>query len=483
MLRCLLLDLGRGEQCLRDLEKYRPLIDAVEIVISPSEALQGKGEYGLVQKVCRSGFSTIILSSPYPGERELEGPEADGKFTELLQPGITHVGIPEGRSLPGLEQKAGEMGIRKIRTIYEPEGIPVDMVQRVRKLAGEGDIPRINCRPGCSREVLALARACGELQNIEEKIITPRGLFAFFGKPAPWLFGSMMTSLSPDEHGLEHGELNPEELEAVYRFSDHGSSTKIYGIIGNPVMHTRSPHLHNRWFGEAGLDAVYLPFHVDEVVPFMKLADLIGVKGFSVTVPHKQAVIPELHTVGPEVLKIGSCNTVVRTQEGWSGSNTDYEGFLRPLERSAPGNRFKTALVIGAGGAARAVVYALVRRGIDVLIVNRTADRANSLAMEMGVSWQRMEEMEAVGAEGKYDLIVQTTSAGMYPDTESDPLPGYRFSGNETVYDIIYAPEKTRFLSRAEEAGSIILGGKGMLEAQAERQFELFRKVYSLRAG
>jgi 3-dehydroquinate dehydratase/shikimate dehydrogenase len=233
------------------------------------------------------------------------------------------------------------------------------------------------------------------------------------------------------------------------------------------------------------MDAVYLPFHVDEVEAFMKTAEIIGVLGFSVTVPHKQAVIPALRVKGPELDRIGSCNTVLRTGGGWIGRNTDFEGFLRPLDRLVPGKKFKSALVIGAGGAARAVVYALAERGIPVVIVNRSPGKAEALAAEMGVRWMKTEDLTDVvrRAPGSFDLVVQTTSAGMHPKTEEDPLPGFAFNGSEIVYDIIYAPEKTRFLARAEKAGAVILGGKEMLEAQAERQFELFKKVYSLRAG
>ena len=472
MLRCLVADLSRkdfgADRSLKNLKKFLPYIDALEVRADP----ENPPSPSQVEELCGTGFSMVILS----------GLSSEEDILRLLRPEIAWVDLEEGLSCPTLEKNAAEMGIGLIRSIAAEEGLPENPEKRVRRIAATGAIPRITCGPRSSGEVLELLKIARSLRDVKQKIITGEGLFAFFGRIAPWLFGSMMTFLTQDEEALESGEIDPHSLERVYGFSEHCRSTRIYGIIGKPVMHTRSPHLHNRWFTGAGLDAVYLPFHVDDVEAFMGAAELIGLKGFSVTVPHKHAVIPLLDYVGPEVAAIGSCNTVVRTERGWEGSNTDFEGFLKPLDSLVPSGNIRSALVIGAGGAARAVVYALVGRGISVEVVNRTASKAESLAVEMGASWKNIEDVQGAAEKGGYDLVVQTTSAGMYPDIETDPLPRYEFNGAETVYDIIYAPEKTIFLERAEKSGAVIIGGKGMLEAQAEGQFELFRKVYSLQA-
>ena len=242
------------------------------------------------------------------------------------------------------------------------------------------------------------------------------------------------------------------------------------------MLHSRSPRIHNEWFADAGMNAAYLPFQVDEVGRFMELAGLVGVRGFSVTVPHKQRIIEFLDEIDEAVRVIGSCNTVVRSRRGWRGSNTDYQGFLEPLKRRNLLNPGDRALVVGAGGVARTVVYALQQARVDVTIVNRTESRAAALAAEFGVQWQPVESNwnESAG----YQLVVQTSSAGMEPDTDADPLPAYRFSGSEIVYELIYAPEETRFLRRAAEAGCLTLGGSEMLQAQAVLQFEEFSRAY-----
>ncbi|MFO7850428.1 MAG: shikimate dehydrogenase, partial [Spirochaetia bacterium] len=239
----------------------------------------------------------------------------------------------------------------------------------------------------------------------------------------------------------------------------------------NPVAHSKSPRIHNRWLKSLGLNAVYIPFLVDDPAAFFRLAEVLPIEGFSVTLPHKEKVIPFLHRLEHPVKKIGACNTVFRKEGKWVGTNTDYEGFLSPIETLLREGSIQSALVIGAGGAARTVVHALCDRGVRVQICNRTAVKAEELAKEAGCGHVLQEE---VNSSGPYDLVVQTTNVGMEPDIEGDPLPGYRFTGRETVYDIIYTPEKTVFLRRAEERGCKIIGGAQMLRKQAEAQFRIF---------
>ncbi len=482
MLRCLVLNSPHSTRAIDDLRRYGPYIDAVEIIVD----LNDPPAFDRVKALCGDAPPTVILScSPGIGKEDSRQSLCEKVLLKLLQPGVTHVDIEEGLECPDLEKRARESGIRIIRSIHDDEGVPEDLVARMRGIVDIGALPRLTCRPRTSAEVLGLMEMTRQMEDME-KIVVGVGLFAFFGRIAPWLFGSTMTCLSVKADEIESGEIDPVSLETVYRFSQRGEDSQIYGIIGNPVVHTRSPHLHNNWFESEGLNAIYLPFHVDEVGPFMEIAKMIGLKGLSVTVPHKHEIIRYLDRVGHDVSLIGSCNTVIYTGEGWGGSNTDYKGFLEPLGRLFPSRQFNTALVVGAGGAARAVVYALLQEGIHVVIVNRTATKAESLARDMGVSWIEMEDIENL-EKGKdrleFELVVQTTSAGMSPDIETDPLPGYRFSGREVVYDIIYAPVKTKFLNRAAEAGAAILGGREMLEAQAVLQFRLFRSVYSRSAG
>jgi 3-dehydroquinate dehydratase/shikimate dehydrogenase len=260
-------------------------------------------------------------------------------------------------------------------------------------------------------------------------------------------------------------------MSTLYRSDQVTGDTKIYGIIGNPVMHTSSPLIHNPAFERVGINAVYVPFLVDDVRSFFKLAERLPVQGFSVTVPHKQHVLPYLGKISREVKLIGSCNTVVKSGSLWKGLNTDFYGFLSPIEEQLERSEIRRALVIGAGGAARSVVWALRNYGCRVTILNRTVDTARQLAQATGSDYGGLGEASVV--EG-CDLVVQTTNVGMSPFEDSDPIPDYRFTGKEIAYDLIYKPKETKFLKRAGEAGSQVVYGIQMLMGQGIRQFEAF---------
>ncbi|MBA7668777.1 Shikimate dehydrogenase (NADP(+)) [subsurface metagenome] len=176
---------------------------------------------------------------------------------------------------------------------------------------------------------------------------------------------------------------------------------------------------------------------------------------------------------------IGACNTMIRKGSSWYGVNTDVEGFLAPLKSrgwagSESANPKRQATVLGAGGAARAVVYALIREGIDPLILNRSLERARALARSFGCAYSGLNRQGQALMENYSDLIVQATSVGMEPEVEGDPLPGYHFRGTEIVYDLVYKPPLTRFLKRAGDSGCTVIQGLEMLRAQAGAQFKLF---------
>jgi 3-dehydroquinate dehydratase/shikimate dehydrogenase len=260
-------------------------------------------------------------------------------------------------------------------------------------------------------------------------------------------------------------------MSDTYRFHEISSKASIFGVIGNPVMHSASPAIHNYGFDQLQLDAIYVPFQVDDLAAFFTLADLLNIRGISVTVPHKESILPFLSEYDENVQITGACNTAIRNDHGWQGFNTDILGFRRPLEKRIQASRLK-ATVIGAGGAARTVVHALKKMGIGVLILNRTVAKAKKLAETFDCSWGGLDQVDKM--EGYNDLIVQTTSAGMKPDENVDPLPSYPFRGSEIVYEIVYAPTRTVFRSRAEKAGCVTIGGYEMLLTQAFEQFNLF---------
>ncbi len=182
-------------------------------------------------------------------------------------------------------------------------------------------------------------------------------------------------------------------------------------------------------------------------------------------------MLPYLGKISREVKLIGSCNTVLRYNTLWKGVNTDFYGFLKPIQEELDGQRIRKAVVIGAGGAARAVVWALRNYYCKVVILNRTEATAQKLAQETGSSWGGLQEIDKITGA---DLIVQTTSAGMPPQEEINPIETYCFDGHEIVYDLVYKPKRTRFLQKAEAAGCKLVYGMDMLVAQGILQFESF---------
>lgn len=238
------------------------------------------------------------------------------------------------------------------------------------------------------------------------------------------------------------------------------------GIVLHPAGHTRSPAMHTAAFAALGLDADYRAFDV----PPAELRDAVarfraeGLRQLAVSIPHKEsmmAVVDELEPVGRA---IGAINTVTLDGGRWIGTNTDWIGALRALERRAPVDG-RRAVVLGAGGTARAVVYGLRERGCEVFVLNRTVERAETLARELGAA--AAGPLERLG-ELAPQLLVNTTSVGMNEDRS--PVAAEALHEEMTVLDAVYAPERTRLLADAEARGARTVGGKWMLVHQAVEQ-------------
>jgi len=321
--------------------------------------------------------------------------------------------------------------------------------------------------------ILALARA----SRGKEKIILGMGPYGVTTRILATRLGSLLSYAAVPGAAVAPGQVDVRTLSEEYRFGSIREGTAVYGVMGNPILHSRSPFIHSRGIAALGLDAVYLPFQVDDVETFWKIADDLAVTGLSVTVPHKQAVIGRLGARDALVDAVGACNTLSRRTVGepWTGTNTDVEGFLAPLY-DVTGGKLRAglkAVVIGAGGASRAVVYGLARQGARVLVLNRSLERAQELARAFGIQAAGLDEAGLRLAAGA-DLIVQTTPAGMEGKPPEDPVPGLAFTGSEIVYELVYEPPVTPFAARAAAAGCRLIGGWAMLVAQAMRQFALF---------
>jgi shikimate dehydrogenase len=246
-------------------------------------------------------------------------------------------------------------------------------------------------------------------------------------------------------------------------------STGLYGIIGKPVSHSLSPAMHNGAFAALGLNKVYLPFEVADVAGAMIGLRALGIRGASVTIPHKQAVIPHLDAIEPVAARIGAVNTLVVEDGRLKGYNTDWLGANRALaeKMALAGQR---VLILGAGGSARAIGFGLLEAGADIIIASRTPETGRALAGELGCQWVPLAEAGALPA----DALVNATSVGMTPHPEQSPVAREVLAGFRVVMDIVYAPLETRLLREARAAGCQIVDGLAMLLYQGAAQFELW---------
>src|SRR5713226_2618592 len=265
------------------------------------------------------------------------------------------------------------------------------------------------------------------------------------------------------------GQVSLDDMIHLYRAHALTRRTRVYGVIGEPVGHSLSPLLHNTGFVARHVDAVYLPFLVHDLRDFLAAVPEFGVRGFSVTIPHKQTILKHLKECEPLAAEIGAVNTVVVRSDGsLHGSNTDYVGVLRTLEKKLQ-IKGSHVLIFGAGGSARAAAFALSRAGAIVGICSRREKAAKELARSVG---GEVIPRRALRTEF-FDAILNATPLGMYPHDGISPLaPGELHC--RIVMDLIYRPQRTQLLKIAAKKGIATVSGVEMFLAQGIAQWEIW---------
>ncbi len=264
--------------------------------------------------------------------------------------------------------------------------------------------------------------------------------------------------------------------------------TKILGIIGDPIEHSKSPILHNYISTYKNINAVYVPFkvHTDNLPDAVKGLRGLNVVGFNVTVPHKNKVTQYLDGISDEARLIGAVNTVKNIDGKLWGYNTDGDGFLRSFkEETAHAFKGESVVIIGAGGAARAVAVKAALEGASKLVIlNRSIDKAKELSDYINEnisgcsSFAGMEHNDVKNAVISCRIVINTTSVGMYPETDKSPIEAYSLLNDKhIVYDIIYNPVKTELLKAAGEKGSVAVNGMGMLFYQGIYAYEKWMDI------
>lgn len=280
-----------------------------------------------------------------------------------------------------------------------------------------------------------------------------------------------------EESATAPGQITAQNLRSVYHVDKIDRDTMICGLVGRPVMHSVSPHMHNAAFRTAAINGVYLPLEVRDVEMFFKrmvhpsTRELDwNLRGLSVTAPHKSAVMEYLDWIDPTAKAIGAVNTIVVDGDKVRGFNTDAAGFIEPLVNAMGALDGLRVAVIGAGGAARAAVWALLKRDASVTLFARNMEKARALGQEFDVSYQSLSS----ASFANYDLVINATPLGSGELIDQTPATADQLNGVRCVYDLVYNPIDTHFLKEACKADCKTVRGLEMLVAQAKIQFELW---------
>lgn len=296
---------------------------------------------------------------------------------------------------------------------------------------------------------------------------------------APFTFATFQ-----DDRVMAPGQIGWRQMRDVYRYDAVTSATRVYGVVADPVAHSLSPVVHNAALAAAGIDAVYVPFRVpaEQFDEFLANAPRWPLAGLSVTIPHKETVLRHCRRQDDLVKAIGAANTLAFGPDGIAAFNTDATAAVESLDAAiaeqelladASSMPVKTALVLGAGGAARAVAFGLKRKGIDVTVTSRTAERADKIAAAVGckaVAWNSRYRLP-------YDCLVNATPVGMHPNVDETPYEKDHLRPYMIVFDTVYNPESTLLVKEARAIGCRTITGVEMFVRQAAIQFRIWHGV------
>lgn len=358
------------------------------------------------------------------------------------------------------------------------ESTPDDLIQRYERLAAT-PAAIVKLATQCNRlgDCLRLFELIEYAQGRKPIIALGMGLPGLSTRVLSLSRGALLT-FGALQRGAESapGQPTVADLNQLYRVKQLTPASQIFGVIGQPIGHSRSPLLHNPALQAAGVDGVYLPLEVDDAASFIR--DFVhpqtrklvwNLRGLSVTIPHKLSVLPFLDEVDATAQAIGAVNTLVVKDERLLGFNTDVHGAMQPLLERATLRGARVA-VLGAGGSARAVCYGLKQHDAQVVIYARDVRKAQPLADEFNATAAALDTFH-----GQADIVIHCTPMGMKGHSEgSSPVTAESLRGVRLVYDLVYNPEQTALLRAAQTAGCQTLGGLAMLVAQAAEQFRLW---------
>jgi 3-dehydroquinate dehydratase/shikimate dehydrogenase len=437
---------------LRAARDRDPMADLVEL------RLDGVRDLDVAGALAGRTRSVIVTCRPV-----WEGGRFDGSEEERLA--ILGEAIRLGAEYVDVEWRADRSRLptnertRIVISTHDFEGVPADLASRVRAMCGQGaPIVKVAVTARRLRDCLAVKRA---MAGVDAHVAIAMGTAGQLTRVWPAWFGSRWT------YGgrAAPGQLSVRVLVERYRVRRTSVATAGYGIVGCPLAHSASPAMHNAAFAAAGLDAVYVPLETPDPAEALEVADAMAMAGASVTAPLKEALCERVAPAGTLSKALGAVNTLRRGDRGWEGENFDAAAFLEPLAKRGEQLTGRAAVVLGAGGAARAVAWALKTGGARVAVAARRREQAERLAGALGI------EVADWPPRPGWDLLVNATPVGTWPDEAAAPIDRDRLTGR-LVCDLVYNPRETTLMKWARAAGAAAIGGLEMLVSQACRQFE-----------
>ena len=345
---------------------------------------------------------------------------------------------------------------RKARQIEATSADVVKVVGTAQRV--EDNLPVFAALRAVKKPAIALAMGeCGQMSRV------------LAGK-----FGALLTFASAwTGEESAPGQIDARTMRELYRADRLGPATKVYAVMGNPVEHSLSPAIHNTAFAACGLDAVYVRLKVEgDPAQAVRALAAVPVEGYSVTIPHKEAVMAACTQIDELSLRMRAVNTLLRRGDGYQATNTDVTSAMRVLAAAVGAECFagKRALVVGAGGVGRAYVHGLTSRGAEVFVTDVDAARRESVGAETGATPLEPGEIGQV----QVDILMNGSPLGMWPKVDATPVDAKLLRRGTVVFDAVYNPRETRLLREAAQAGCVTVSGVEQFVGQAVEQFELW---------
>ena len=427
----------------------------------------------------------LINDRPTPVVVTCRRPSDQGRWkgTEDQRLALLRAAIVAGVEYVDLEEDVAAKiprygGTKRIVSHHDFESTPENLDEIHARLANlNADVVKLVTMANSSDDVVRMLKLVSTARVptvgfcMGELGVPSRILCGKYGSPFTYATFSSERELAP-------GQLAFDDMKRVYRYDSIDRQTRVFAVVGDPIAHSYSPRIHNAAFQQEGMNCVYIPLRIfkDRFAETIDSLSWLGIEGYSITIPHKEAARDHVPLHDDPVDEIGAANTMYRAGDVWHAANTDYEAAMESIrlgmtvdgvEQRLEG---KKVLLLGAGGAARAVALGLVRAGCGLTIASRTHSRAMALAEHVGCQQVAWENRGAVYC----DILVNCTPVGMSPNVNETPYAANWMRESILVFDTVYNPENTLLLKEARDRGCRTVSGLEMFIRQAAAQFQYF---------